>query len=122
MKKFQIIFFSVYGVFHLGLVAMTFYIHNLFSDNNLTELLKMAKRVPTMRWLALGGLVIFGLNVLMFVIQKQRYESKIKELENEKNRYKAKMFDMQESSGKSSATSEVSQDEPKSEDSPSSEA
>ena len=106
MKKVQIIFFSIYGLFHLGIVFMAFYVHNLFSTSNLVELFSMKDYVPTMRWIGLGGLIIFALNILMFMIMKKNFESKYKVLENEKNKYKAEMFDMQEAAKASSSVSD----------------
>ncbi len=104
MKKPYIIFFSIYGIFHLGLVIMTFYAHNLYAKNKLTDLLSLAKQIPTTRWLALIGLLIFILNVSFFIIQQKRLESKIAEAESEKNAYKAKMYDMQNTSEVTTST------------------
>ena len=95
MKKVYLIIFSVLGLFHLGMVLMSFYVNSLFNDNNFMDLLSMAGYVPKMRWVAITGLGLVIVLGIVFLIHIRNFKSKLEALENEKNSFKAKMFDMQ---------------------------
>ena len=97
MKKFPIILYSLYAVFHIGLVGFAFYANSLY-PNKLGDLLELGKSIPLTRWLSLFGLLLFILNGVFILTSKRSLKEKVDELEKEKNLYKAKMFDMQEAS------------------------
>ena len=95
MKKFPLILYSLYAIFHIGLVGIAFYANSLWPDK-VGDLLELGKSIPMTRWLSLLGLLLFLVNGGFILSIKRSFKEKVEELEKEKNVYKAKMFDMQE--------------------------
>ena len=104
MKKFPVILYSLYAIFHIGLVGFAFYANSLY-PNKLGDLLELGKSIPLTRWLALLGLLLFILNGIYIMAGRRSLKEKVGVLEKEKNLYKAKMFDMQEAAKGTSSQS-----------------
>lgn len=100
MKKFKIIFFIVYGGFHIGLMIVALYADKIYANSNFNQLIDLGKKIPMAKWLAAFGCLLFLLNVVLFFIVQISHKSKLDALEKDRNLYKAKMFDMQETINK----------------------
>ena len=94
MKRFRIIFFSLYGAFHALLLFFAFHANYLYNSNKITDLLSLSRSIPLSRWVALFGAILFFMNLVMFLWIVNQKTRRINFLEQERNDYKAKMYDL----------------------------
>lgn len=95
MNRNRLIFYSVFGVFHLGAFIFTVMLNN---DTGL--LFKMVSWVPTFKWVTLFGLLLLVTDVIWsFWIGRTAAQEKAT-LTTELNTLKAKLFDLQEAAKK----------------------
>jgi hypothetical protein len=95
MKKNRLIFYAIFGAFHLFLVFFSFYVESNRNDFSfLTQILKM---VPMMKWGAVFGLVLLITDVVWDLKTSRDNDKEKDALTHELNTLKAKLFDLQES-------------------------
>ena len=94
-KRLRIIFFTVYGLFHGLLVFFGFHAHYLYQSNNIKDLLTLSRSIPLAKWVALFGASLFFINLVMFFYVLNKKQRRVNFLEQERNDYKAKMFDLE---------------------------
>ena len=95
MKKNRLIFYTVFGVFHLFLVIFTIYMDS--QKNDFAFLADMLKLLPLMMWGAFVGFTLLVIDVVWsFIINRETQREKAA-LTLELNTLKAKLFDLQES-------------------------
>ena len=102
MKKFRLIFFLVYGAFHIGLMGFSFYAVHLYESNKIRNLLKLSSSIPYTRWMAMFGMGLFLINLIIFFWIVTNKDRRIKFLEQERLEYKAKMFNLESDSNDAS--------------------
>ena len=96
MKKNRLIFYAVFGGFHLFLVIFTFYIEA--QRNDFAFLTRMLSWISVLKWGALLGLVLLITDVIWdFTIFRDSDKQKAA-LNHEIQTLKAKLFDIQEAS------------------------
>src|SRR6187401_658519 len=95
MKKNRLIFFTVFGVFHLFLVIFTIYMDS--QKNDFAFLTDMLKLLPLMKWGAFIGFTLLVIDVVWSWIINRDTQSEKAALTQELNMLKAKLFDLQES-------------------------
>lgn len=100
MKKNRWIFYSVFGLFHLTAFIFTFIL-----DNNTSLMFKMVSWVPAFKWVTLFGLLLLVADVLWVLSVNKESAKERDALQHELNTLKAKLFDLQEASRKSSVQS-----------------
>ncbi len=101
MNKNRLIFYIVFGAFHLGAFIFT-----VILDNNTSLLFKMVGWVPMFKWITFLGLVILVIDVVWaFKANKDAAKEKAA-LTLELNTLKAKLFDLQEA-GKTQSLSKT---------------
>jgi hypothetical protein len=94
MKKNRLIFYTVFGAFHLFLVIFTIFVES--NRNDFSFLTRMLKWMSVMKYGAFLGLVLLIAD-LVWAFMANREEQKEKAmLTNEINTLKAKLFDLQE--------------------------
>jgi hypothetical protein len=94
MKKNRLIFYAVFGAFHLFLVFFAFYVEANKNDFGfLTQILKM---VTLMKWGAMFGLILLISDVVWSFMTSRELEKEKALLSQENNTLKAKLFDLQE--------------------------
>ena len=79
----------------------TFYITNKNQDN-LIYLMEIQGYIPYMFYFSLTGVVLFMLSFMVYQLDNIKANKQITQLEREKNELKAKLFDIQELTSKSS--------------------
>jgi hypothetical protein len=94
MRRFRIIFFVIYGAFHGLLLFFGFHANYLYKSNNIKDLLSLSRAIPMSRWVAIFGIILFFINIVMFLYLMNKKSRRINFLEQERNDYKAKMFDL----------------------------
>jgi hypothetical protein len=98
MKKSRLIFFAVFGAFHLFLVILTTYIDSQKGDFAfLTELLGF---LPLMKWGAFLGFTLLVIDVVWSWIINRDSQKEKDALTHELHTLKAKLFDLQEAEKK----------------------
>lgn len=98
MNKNRLIFYSIFTAFHLFLVIFAFYIESQKDDFNF--LFSVLKWISVMKWGAIFGLLLVSLDVIWSWIINRDSQKEKAALTHELNTLKAKLFDMQEASGK----------------------
>lgn len=78
-----------------------FYITNKNQDN-LIYLMEIQGYIPYMFYFSLAGVVLFMLSFMVYQLDNIKANKQITQLEREKNELKAKLFDIQELTSKSS--------------------
>jgi hypothetical protein len=96
MKKNRWIFYSLFGLFHLSAFVFTFII-----DNNASLLFKMVGWVPAFKWVTLFGLILLLVDIFWVLSVNKESAKERDALQHELNTLKAKLFDLQEASRKS---------------------
>ena len=94
MDKKRLIFFSIFGVFHLFLVIFTFYIES--QKNDLNFLLQVLQWISFMKFGAIFGMLLVIIDVSWSWIINRDSEKEKGVLIHELNTLKAKLFDLQE--------------------------
>lgn len=95
MRKLRLIFFLVYGIFHLGLTIISLYADHVYANSNFNQLIELGKRIPLAKWLAFFGCLLFIFNIGLFYMLRRAHISRTEAFEKERNLLKAKMFDLQ---------------------------
>ncbi|MBT1704784.1 hypothetical protein [Chryseosolibacter indicus] len=91
MSKNRLIFYIVFGIFHISAFIFT-----VVLDNNTGILFQMVSWIPAFKWVTLAGLVLLIVDII-WVYASQKETTKEKAILNhELNTLKAKLFDMQE--------------------------
>jgi hypothetical protein len=85
MKKFRRILYIVYFAFHLVLIVAILYVRNQFSA--------LFSDYAFILYIAIFGMILFFIDVTFDLFIARGYESRIKNLENERNEVKAKLYD-----------------------------
>jgi hypothetical protein len=96
MKKNRLIFFAVFGAFHLFLVFFTFYMEA--NRNDFSFLTQMLKLMPLMKYGAMFGMVLLITDVIWDMMIRKETDKEKNALTHEINTLKAKLFDLQEAS------------------------
>ena len=98
MNRNRIIFYIVFGIFHLSAFVFTVMLNN---DTGL--LFKMVNYVPMFKWVTLGGLLMLIVDAIWPYITKRNLLKEKAALTQELNTLKAKLFDLQEAAKKQAA-------------------
>lgn len=91
MNRNRLIFYSVFGVFHLSAFIFTVMLNN---DTGL--LFKMVSYVPMFKWITLVGLLMLITDAIWSFLVARSAASEKAALTTELNTLKAKLFDLQE--------------------------
>jgi hypothetical protein len=91
MKKNRLIFYLVFGFFHLAAFIFT-----IILQNNSSLLFKMAGFVSSFKWVTLLGLLLLIADVIWAYMANKESEKEKAALTHELNTLKAKLFDLQE--------------------------
>jgi len=110
MKKPKSIFYLVYLLFHVILLAVSVYVN--YRSEDFEFLLKLRSNMSLMIYVSVVGLVLFIVNMILISMEARNHRHAKEKLENEVNSMKAKMFDLQEATA---SKKEVSKPEVKEE-------
>lgn len=99
MKNPKSIFFLVYFLFHAALLIVSIYVN--YNSEDFEFLLYLRGKMSLMVWVSGLGLVFFAINMLLVGIEKKSTNKEKSGLEQEVNALKAKMFDLQEATTRS---------------------
>jgi hypothetical protein len=102
MKKNRLIFYAVFGAFHLILTIFSFYVDS--QRNDFAFLTRMLGWIPTLKWLSVLGLLLLITDIVWSMIEKKELVKENTALNQEMNTLKAKLFDLQEDAKKHSQT------------------
>jgi hypothetical protein len=100
MKKNRLIFYAIFGAFHLFLTIFAFYVNSQRGD--IAFLGKMLSWIPWMKWGAVLGLILFIADVIWNGMDTKELRKENAALNQEMNTLKAKLFDLQEDAKKAS--------------------
>jgi hypothetical protein len=95
MKKNKLIFYAVFGAFHLFLVVFSFYVEA--NKNDFSFLTQILKVMSWMKYGAMLGLALLIADVCWDFISQKDHQKEKAALSHELNTLKAKLFDLQES-------------------------
>lgn len=98
MNRNRIIFYIVFGTFHLGAFIFTIMLNN---DTGL--LFKMVSYVPMFKWVTFAGLLMLLVDAGWAFVTKRNALKEKAALTQELNMLKAKLFDLQEAAKKLAA-------------------
>lgn len=105
MKKPKSIFYLVYFLFHISLLIVAIYVNHRSEDFEF--LLKLRSNMSLMTYVSVAGLILFAINMILVSMEVRNNKQTKEKLENEVNSMKAKMFDLQEASGKKTEETKV---------------
>jgi len=98
MNRNRLIFYLIFGVFHVFLVIFTFYVDSQKDDFNF--LFKILSWMNIMKWGTVLGLILVSIDVIWSWIINRDSQTEKAALTHELNTLKAKLFDMQEAAQK----------------------
>src|SRR5688572_12599359 len=99
MKKNRLIFYAVFGAFHVFLLIFTIYMES--NKNDFSFLTQMLKMMSLMKYGAMFGLALLITDVVWHMSAHKEHDKEKAVLSHEINILKAKLFDMQETSKES---------------------
>lgn len=105
MNKNRLIFYSIFGGFHLFLVIFTFFIESRKDDFNF--LFEVLKWISWMKYGAMLGLLFVSVDAVWSWLIHRDSQKEVGALTHELNMLKAKLFDLQEAEKKAAQTPEV---------------
>jgi hypothetical protein len=100
MTKNRVIFYAVFGAFHLFLLFFTMYVDS--NKNDFAFLTQMLKWISITKWGALFGLCLLIADAVWTFTSARKAEKENAILTHEINTLKAKLFDLQEAASKQS--------------------
>lgn len=101
MNRNRLIFYIVFGVFHLGAFIFT-----VMLNGDAGLLFKMVSYVPSFKWITLLGLLLLVTDfVWAFMLDRKASKEKAA-LTHELNTLKAKLFDLQEAAKKQAVSND----------------
>lgn len=103
MKKNRLIFYAVFGAFHLFLLIFTIYVES--NQNDFAFLTQMLKWMSLMKWGAILGLLLLIGDVIWSYMAIRESNKEKAVLMHENNTLKAKLFDLQEAAKQGSSQS-----------------
>ncbi len=98
MNRNRLIFYSVFGLFHIGLLIFTTYVDTQKDD--FAFLSKLLSWIPLTKYLAIFGLLLFLTDVAWSYWVNKKHEQEKTSLHDELTTLKAKLFDFQEDAKK----------------------
>lgn len=101
MKKNRLIFYAVFGAFHLFLLFFTIYVES--NRNDFAFLTQMLKWMSLMKWGAIFGLLLLIGDVIWAMVSIRESNKEKAVLTHENNTLKAKLFDLQEAAKQASS-------------------
>lgn len=96
MKKPRSIFYLVYFLFHIGLLLASIYVN--YKSEDFEFLLKLREKMDISIYVAIGGLVLFFIDIILVTMEARNHKKEMENLDHEVNSLKAKMFDLQQAS------------------------
>ncbi len=95
MKKYRLIFYISFFLYHVIISSFTFYVSNHKMDFQfLSDLIKY---IDLMSWGTLIGLILVVVDFFMDQREIVNYKNELAQSKGEVNALKAKLFDLQES-------------------------
>jgi uncharacterized membrane protein len=102
MKKNGYITYGLLVFFHVVLFLMSFYIDYLTKKQDLGSLFTISKYAYLFKYLSFLGLALIIYNFILSSLAIKNYKQEGKQMNDELNSLKAKLFDLQEASKTSS--------------------
>jgi hypothetical protein len=99
MNRNRLIFYSLFGIFHLGAFIFT-----IILEGNTNLLFKLVSYVHTFKWITLLGLILLVCDVIWSFAAHRSAAKERATLSHELNTLKAKLFDAQENNRKQSVS------------------
>jgi hypothetical protein len=94
MKKNRLIFYLIFGAFHLFIFFFSLYMDS--NKDNFQVLIQMQKSIWLIKYGSMIGLVLLVIDVVWLMRGEKDHAVEKKNLEHELNTLKAKLFDLQE--------------------------
>jgi hypothetical protein len=101
MNRNRIIFYIVFGVFHLGAFIFT-----VMLNGDAGLLFKMVSYVPMFKWITLFGLLLLAADLIWSFMLERKATKEKAVLTHELNTLKAKLFDLQEAAKKQAVSND----------------
>ncbi len=110
MKKYRLIFYLIFLIFHVAVFLFTLQVDN--NKENFEYLIKMQGSLHLFKYGAFLGLVLVGIDFFWTLISMRSVESEKNKIQQEVNILKAKLFDTSEAARQSTPTGEAGNSEP----------
>ena len=94
MKKNRVIFYAVFGVFHLFLFIFSLYVDS--QKDNFQFLVKLQGKIWLIKYGAFIGLALLAVDVIWNWNVERQHKKEKDQFQHELNTLKAKLFDLQE--------------------------
>ena len=101
MKKNRLIFYAVFGAFHIFLFFFSLYIDN--QKENIQFLLSLQGKIWLLKYGSFLGLVLLVTDIIWEWSSERSFKKENDHLNHELNMLKAKLFDLQEAAKSSTA-------------------
>ena len=94
MKKNRLLFYAIFGAFHLIMTIFAFYVDS--KRNDFAFLGEMLSWIPWLKWGTVIGLILLITDVVWDAMDTKELRKENSTLHQEMNTLKAKLFDLQE--------------------------
>lgn len=101
MKKPKSIFLVIYFLFHLALLIISIYVN--YRSEDFEFLLWLRSKMALMVYVSAAGMLLYFITLMFIGMESRSHKKEKAVLEQEINSLKAKMFDLQEATGKAKA-------------------
>lgn len=103
MKKNRLIFYAVFGGFHLFLFFFSLYVDS--QKENIQFLLSLQGKIWLLKYGSFLGLILLATDIVWEWSSERTFKKENDQLNHELNMLKAKLFDLQEAAKSSSVSS-----------------
>lgn len=94
MKKNRLIFYAFFGLFHLFIFFFTLYVDG--EKDNIQFLLQLQRKIWLLKYGSFIGLALLAIDIIWLMRGEKDHVREKTKLEDELNRLKAKLFDLQD--------------------------
>jgi hypothetical protein len=94
MKKNKVIFYVIFGAFHLFMFFFSLYVDS--QKDNIQFLITLQSKIWMLKYGSFLGLVLLTINILWDWRKEVTHRKETDHLNHELNSFKAKLFDLQE--------------------------
>lgn len=93
MKQRRLIFFTIFGLYHIAIFFFVIYVE---SRKDLSDLLSLHSKLTLFKYGALLGMALFLVDVVWNFIEQGAAKNEHEALRHENNTLKAKVYDLQQ--------------------------
>ncbi len=96
LRTFKIVFYSIFGIYHLAILIASLIINEEWVISNLNRVFDLLTYLNKLKYIGMFGILLFLVDFIIGFVVASPYKKKSKKLEAEITQLKAKLYDKKE--------------------------